>query len=719
MYGQTEPELKDTPVPEGQTTYVTADDPVDDARQAHAALVLSRVLAAKEFWKPRFKQMLDDQKFARGKQWEQLGVNLSSKTMYTANVVQRHIQQRTASLYAKNPKFVASPKRKMDYTVWDGKQETVTEAQMQLAQAMTAGTPDAVDPNLLAILQDYNRVMIRREQLRRIGLTLELLFDHYVGEQAVPFKKQMKRLVRRVLTTGVGYVRLGYQRVMEVRPEIERQISDAAVQMATIERLAREHAAGDFDDVSAEYDRLKVLLENLRQQPGVLAREGLVFHYPSSTAIIPDAKCTSLDGFQGCDWVAEEFYLTPAAIKEIWDVDITTGYRQYVCIEKGRKEFRALSSLPIDGKRPDGEDSFACVYVVYSKRDGLVYEVCEGYPNFLKEPAPPEIQLERFWPIFTLLFNEADDEEDPFPLSDVFLLRHPQYEYNRARQGLREQRAANRPKTYVGADRLSEDDKGKLQTHPANAVIELEGLQPGEKVEDLLQPHKPPAIDPALYETNTAFDDTMRVVGTQEANLGGTSNATATESSIAESSRLSSLDSNVDDLDELLTELARAGGQVLMLNCSMKTVRKIVGEGAVWPELAPADVVEELMLTVAAGSSGRPNQAQEIQNFERVAPLLLQIPGIKPEFLAREGLQRLDDKLDLADAFQPMLPSIMQLNAQKQPAGAGGDASSDPNQQGALGAANAPQPSRPEGDTPGVGRPPMDPNLDRGMDSLG
>lgn len=696
--------------------YATADDYVTEARRAHVSHWNAAFELAKKFWEPVFKQIRDDQRFARGRQWEQANGGLSSKDMYTANIVQRHIQQRCSALYAKNPTFVASAKRKVDYTVWDGKPDTIAKAQEQLMMAAQSGVPiEQVDPGLLAIMQDYNRVMVKREMVRRVGLTLELAFDHFISEQVVPFKKQMKRLVRRTLTTGVGYVKLGFQRVMQMEPESARKLADATQKLAVMERLAREHALGDFDDNAAEYDRLQSMIQQLQMEPGVVAREGLTIEYPTVASVIPDPKCENLDGFQGCDWVAEEFFLTPAAIKEIYDVDVGSAFRGYVCADQATKRYTAVNTAHyvLSTSGPGAGESFASVRVIYCKRDGLVYVTCEGYPDFLKEPTPPEIQLERFWPIFTLMLNEADDEESVFPQSDVFLLRHPQFEYNRARQALREHRAANRPKTYVGADRLSEEDVGKLKSHPANAVIELEAMQPGDRIEDILQPHRPPPIDLALYDTHPSFDDTMRVVGTQEANLGGTSNATATESSIAESSRLSSLDSNVDDLDELLVELARCAGQVLMMNCSEKTIRRLVGDGAVWPKLSPADIAEELVLTVAAGSSGRPNKAQEIQNFERLAPLLMQIPGIKPDFLAAQGLQRLDDKLDLTQAYSQPLPSVIAMNAMAPaalppPPGAESD---DPKQQGAQGADNAPKLVGTEGDTPGPGRPPMDPNL--------
>jgi hypothetical protein len=328
-----------------------------------------------------------------------------------------------------------------------------------------------------------------------------------------------------------------------------------------------------------------------------------------------------------------------------------------------------------------------CVYEIYNKADGLVYVIAEGYSDFLKEPAEPEIKLERFWPFFPLSFNDVENDRKIFPPSDVSLIRPMQREYNRARQALREHRIANRPKMAVAAGMLDESDVEKLQTHPANAVITLNALQPGTSVDSVLQVIKTPAIDPNLYDTEVIFGDLQRVSGAQEANLGGTAGSTATESSIAESSRVSSLQSNVDDLDDMFNEMARAAGQVLLLEMAPETVTKIAGPGSAWPTLTANEVAGELFLEVEAGSSGRPNKAIELANFEKIAPTLLQIPGIDPMWLAREAIRRLDDKLDATDALTDSMQSIVSMNAAKQPST--GDPQTDPNLQGPQGQQNA------------------------------
>jgi hypothetical protein len=99
---------------------------------------------------------------------------------------------------------------------------------------------------------------------------------------------------------------------------------------------------------------------------------------------------------------------------------------------------------------------------------------------------------------------------------------------------------------------------------------------------------------------------------------------------------------------------------------------------------ALSDIAEELYLEVEAGSMGKPNQQVEVNNWKQMLPLLIQMGGIKPLWLAKETLRRLDDRMDLTDAVAEGIPSIASMNQTAQPAAAG--AEQNPAAQGARGA---------------------------------
>lgn len=687
-----------------------APDPVE-ARAALVTQMSERVCEARSYWKKlAFDQMRLDQRFVSGKQWPQakqtdLGIVDEIKDRYVANITLRHVNQRTAEIYGKNPKIVARKKQRLNTVMWDGSMQALQMAMQNSGRPalgvdpMTgAPVPDPAAVEAQQIVMEAVKVITEEKQLTKLGKTLELLFEHQVEEQTIPFKVQLKTTVRRALTTGVGWVKLGYQRVMDKSPELERQINDMSQKLATIERLSADLEDGVLDPNAAEAEQLRLTIQDLSTQQDVIVREGLTFSYPDSTAIIPDKNCRQLRGFVGCEFVAEEFILSKERIQEIWGVDVGTGgAKTYVERGDGTRDYQQEEAMWAAQKALR-----YCVWEVYNKEDGLVYFLCDGYADFLAEPAAPDVWLERFWPWFPLVFNEVYDDENVFPPSDVFLMRDQQHEINRSRQSLREHRRASRPAIITAAATLSDPDKNKLANHEAHALIELQGLQPGEDIKTKLQAWSGATLDPALYDPTFAYEDLLRVTGSQEANLGGTSGATATESSIAQGSRSNASSSTVDDLDEFLTEIARSGGQLLLKECAVDTVKEIVGPGAVWPEFSKDQIAKEIFLEVEAASTGRPNKAQEVQTAQAIMPFIMQIPGISPEWLAREMLRRMDDRMDLTDAFASGLPSIQSMNRPAPSAagpgkpgapGAGGEgkgSEKDPSAQGPAGGNNAP-----------------------------
>lgn len=633
-----------------------------------------RVIEAKQHWDPVFKQMRENMDFVSGLQWP--GQKANDDDRYVANITHRHVALKVAALYAKNPKVVARRRRKLDFSMWNGSAVELQNAQTQAQLSMQQGLP--LDPSIMQLMQDVQNGTAQRAMLDKVASTLEILFEHTISEQAPDFKAQMKQLVRRVAVTGVGYVKVGFERVTEARPEDADKIRDITTQLVAIERLAQDVQDGKVEQESKEAEQLALMLKELQDKPEVLVREGVVFDFPPATSIIIDPSCRQLSAFVGASWVCQEFILTPDQVKEVYKVDLGKSYTTYR-----------------DSKNP-GNSGSGCerctVWEIYSKVDRMKYVVVDGYPDFLVEPSTPYPELDGFWPILPLVFNEVENEKQIYPPSDVRLLMPIQREYNRARESLREHRHANRPAYATPFGALDTADKDILSSRPANAIIELRGLQPGQSVESILQHIKPAPLDPAVYETGSLVDDTLRILGHQEANMGGTaaSGTTATEVSVAEGTRMTQVGSNVDDLDQFLSALAKAAGEIMLKEFTPEYVTKVVGAGAVWPQFSREQISEQLFLEIEAGSSGRPNRAVEVQNWERLAPILMQIPGINPEWMAKETIKRLDDRIDTTDIVIGTLPSIVSMNAQKQLA-MSADPSADPNAQGMQGAQNAPQ----------------------------
>jgi phosphoribosylformylglycinamidine (FGAM) synthase PurS component len=547
--------------------------------------------------------------------------------------------------------------------------------------SLQSGVPD---PQSEAILQDVQQAQAVLKMIEKVGKTMEIIFHHQLDEQVPSFKRMMKKAVRRTLVTGIGYVTVDFIRAMEQSVEAQAQIVDLSTRLSHLQALAADQADGITDGTEAQAEEMRLMIESLQQQQDVIVKEGLLFGFPRSTDIIPDPQTIDPDGWIGTDWIAQEFTLSPQKIQEVYHVDVGKAFHQYT------PDLRRID------KENDQEECLALLWKIQDKRSGMLFTVCDGYPDFLIEPHAPNAEIDGFFNVFSLVFNDVESETDVFPDSDVYLLRHMQKDHNDNRQALREHRNRNRPGWVCSSGAIEEQDKTNLQSNIVNALIEVRGLTPGQDIKTMLQPKPTLPIDPNMYDTGFLEQDILWTVGAQEANFGPAGgDKTATESSIAEGSRVSSVSSNVDDLDEFLTAVTRASGQILLKLMTPETAKKIAGPGAVWPELSNQVISDDVYLSVRAGSSGRPNKAQELANLERATPALIQIPGISPVWFARKVIERLDDDdINIDEAIIEGIPSIIAQNSAasrppQQPGGAAqpstGDPSSDPSQQGGKG----------------------------------
>jgi hypothetical protein len=659
---------------------------VPESRKALVDEWAKRIKEAKKHWEPDFKRMRTNMDFNSGKQWPGQGTD---DDRYVANFTQRIIKQEVASLYAKNPKVVAKRRKRMNYRLWDGKPESLQAAMqaMQPPQVVDPVTGQAMpapgsemwqpDPNAIALLQDIQQNAERLRLIDKVGETLVALLEYYMSEQVPGFKTQMKQMIRRTRTTGVGYIELGFQRMMDLSDDQSTRISDMTERLAVIGRLQSDIQDDKTDPNSAEAEELRLAIQAIQAEPESIVREGLIWQFPQSTRIIPSPESTKLVGWVGTPWIAKEVILSPDRIKEVYGIDLGQNYSSY----------KQEAGKPWGGTRARYKErgkGLACVWHIFDRDVGLEYVVCDGYPDFLKEPGSPDIQVEQFFPIWPIVFNEVENEEELFPKSDVDLLKHVQMEYNRCKEALRQHRIANRPLYLAGEGQFDEGEQKSLAEHSAHDVIIVKAMRDGVKPQDLIAPVQKVGLDPNLYETEGLFNDATRIVGVQQAMIGGTANGTATESSIAAQSQQGSIGLDSDDMDDVLSDVMRAAGQILLMNLSSETAMKIAGPGAMWPELSRLDMLEEISLEIKSGSSGRPNQAQDAATFERMYPLLVQLPGISPAWLAERAIKIADDDTDLADAYLEGMPSIMAQNRMAQ--AATGNPATEPTNQGAEGA---------------------------------
>lgn len=692
--------------------------PVDESTKKLVLKLTALIKDDKKYFADSFKRMRKDMYVATYGCEEEWG-----KDRYVANIIGNHISHKTDRLYAKNPKAVAKRRETLDFAMWDENPDTLKMA-MEFVSSQTAmmqSMPQEIDPmtgsvvpsqpipspefqQAQAIVQDAQAGIEKQKTLKKFGQTLEILFAQALRQQnPVDFKTAMKQLVRRTCTTAVGYIDVGFQRAYGLRLEAQNKLADAKMRLEHLQSLQTDVDEGEITPPDAEIAELQAAIAGLESEQDVLLREGLVFDFPPSTRVIPDKMCKHLVGWIGARHLTVEYLYTSQQVKEVFGVDLENKYTSYRL--DGDKDSDDRSRNYVYDNDDYGEDDLnqnpsqkkglVCVWKHFDKPSGLVYYLADGYKDFLRPPAPPDVKIDDFFTIRALTFNAVENEELLFPPSDVALLLPMQKEINRSREAQREHRKAARPRWGYSNGALSEDDIEQLTRCDPLSAIAL-SFDPSVKISDILQPIPISGVDPNLYETNPYFTDMTMVAGAQASQLGAADRGTATAAAISADAGATATSSGVDDLDSFLTWVARSSSQILLREMSPEKVQEIVGVGAVWAgigDIPPLDmgvIAEELYLDIEAGSSGKPNRALEIQTWKEMLPFLIQMGSIPSDWLARETLRRADDRMDLTEAVVAGIPSILAQNRMQQMGT--GDPSTDPNQQGDKGGDKAPAP---------------------------
>ena len=700
------------PVPQLPPKQPSAQDVVDSlpdyTRKAVDAWTM-RIHDAKAHWLPDFDRMADNRRFVSGKQWQ--GQEQIDDDRYTVNITLQMVQQKVASLYARNPSVKYQKRDRLWYQIWDGRLETLAVAIMK---AQATGMKDMES---VATVLDYENGRRIKELLDKVGKTLEILYKAQCDFLEPDFKEQMKSLVRRVLICGVGYVKQSFVREDQQDEPMSSDLNDHNLHRKnTAQHLMRQLSEGEFDESDARVEELKLLITNLHatapyDQQEITER--LVHNFPNAQSIIPDKHCRNLKGFIGSKWVAEEYLLTLSDVNAYFHLDLSNFDISKIYHPEGQEvELHDYKNAML--KWP--ENPCVCVWEVWDKVTKSSFFVCDGYSGYLQEPQPIVPCTKHFWPWFALTFNDVDCDVDsdvsPFPPSDVQQMKHPQKEWNRTREELRGHRKAKAPRTMVQKGTLTEKDKDNVMDAPSNSVIETEAILPPDgDLRKLIMAWPTEPIDPSVYDTSPLLQDTLMSTGQQETDFGlpqqhSKKGQSATSASIGEQAKISKSSSNVDDLDSLLDALAINGGELLLNEMSLPVVQRIVGPGAVWPMVNKADFVNHIYLTVEAASSGRPNKAMEVANWEKLAPLLMQM-GANKFKMVRETVARLDDRMD-ADDFFPLTPptNVPPGDPFGKPQGAAGQAANPQPDGGAPSPQGAPQ--QPAGSAP-TPAPPMSP----------
>lgn len=669
----------------------------ETAEKSAVSSLTSQIRKWKAKWSEDFKRMRENMNFVAGIQWP--GQKKVQDVRYTCNITNRIVQAKTAQLYAKNPTAEWQRRPRMEYQLFDGKLESL----LPIVQAGSMVGMQNLPLQAQAVLADFAHGQQQKNLIDKVGKTLEILFQRSmdeVDEDNGDFLTSAKQCVRQAVITGVGYCMPTFVRDSDTTIISQGLADTIANRSARAQKALEKLSSGELDETKPGYSGLRSLLLSLAadvagniQSPDV--NERIVFDWLPSTSVIPDTKCRNLKHFVGAKKLAIEYSLDIDDVKAIFDVDKDFTPQKSTDRMAGEKETNWISK---PGPVGQTEKAKTCtVWHVLDKATGTHCYVCDGYDKYLQEPEVIAPMVRGFWPISVLTFNdvvvEPGCDASIFPPSDVQLIRDTQREWNRSRNQLRKHRKANSPKWMVPKGTLTSGDKDALMSSDTNAVVEVEGILPGTKVGDVIQPVPQLPVEPLVYDSGTMQQDLSmsigNIAGMTQAPRGKKS-ATATAATLEAQEDMSVNQSNVEDVDAFLTDIARMSGELWMLEGSPDVVKRVVGPGAVFPTLPTTreDFINQIFLRTKAASSGRPNQAVEVRNWQILGPMLLQM-GANPQGLVRETVRRLGDNLD-PEQFFPLQP--MQPNNQ---VAAGGQHQPSEQQEHEPGRTQPPQQGRP------------------------
>lgn len=657
-----------TPIPASAPTSNSEPDETSDEVLRKRAFVKqwqTRIHRAEAKWEKDFERMVHNMEFATGLQWE--GQCEMDYSKYINNITLRMVHQKVATLYAKNPTFVATRRERLDYQIWDGKTESLMSAIQKAQQITMTGQPLPLE--LRAFFVDVEQGKLRERMIEKVAKTLEIIFGYFVDSQKPEFKQQLKKAVIRACVCGVAYCRPIFCRETEQYSTIS-SVDPGSTTMDRANRaqvIIKRVQEAELNDDSATLETLKSLAASLGvgEMEGFLP-ERLEFDFPEATSIIVDERCRSLIDFVAARWIAQKYILPVEEVNAIFGTSVKAGGGDKA-VEKQLGQASsgyATSHDPEPNKDDLFDKQYVCVYEVFDYTTKTCFFICDGWKDFLEEPAPRFPRVNGFWEHFTLVFNECevvpDSKASIYPPSDVQLVKHPQKEWNRTRSDLRDQRRANSPKWTIRKGMFTGEDLQKIRDAVPNEVLEISGGDLNQPIENHFGRLPAAPIDPAMYDTDPLAQDMMMATGMQEANVGPAQpNVTATVGTIAEQSRLNVSASNIDDLDGFLSRIAQASGEMLLQELDETIAKRIAGPGAVWPSLPQLrqDFLNEVYLEIEAASSGRPNKAVDVANWRDLAPLLLQ-SGANPVGVIEETARRLDDRMSTSQ-FYPLLPSAL------------------------------------------------------------
>jgi len=497
----------------------------------------------------------------------------------------------------------------------------------------------------------------RKEAVQAFAKTAETVLQEMLVRQA-KLKKRAKRLLTSCYTTSVGWWKLQWQETPRVDTLIQGRIKDTQDNLAAIEaQRAKLEDPSAGQDMDAEIARMREMLAGYESQAEVSIVRGLVLDFVlSEDILILDESIRELGDYERSGALAHRVWMTRKMYERTFGAQAGEKVKSY------REHSSGSHQVGAGGNK---EQDLLAVWEVWDQDSNRVFHVVEGGEGFCRKPFTPDWTGERWYPFFALYWNEADGCF--YPLSDIELIEPLVQEYNDSRDDFVKDRRDARPFTVVrkgGA--LTPDDVQNIRNRNGNDVIVVEGVGNTPLSNDI-QSVTLGSINPITYDTAPARADIEQILGGGDASRGSVLKAkTATEAEILSQGLRSRSAERTDIMEDLLSEAGTYALQICLRKMTPQEVMGIAGQDASWPSLSWEQALQQVVIQVRGGSTGKPDRLQEQDRWTNLVPVIektvAQVSELRAKgqhdmanaliSLTRETLRRFDERIQL-DQFLP------------------------------------------------------------------
>lgn len=523
-------------------------------------------------------------------------------------------------------------------------------------------------------------------QMEAFARTAELVISRLWKDGRI--KKTARKIVRSVLSTGVGWFKAILITDKIPQPEVEAALNDAH---ETSDRLAAAKFAIDDPDAQLSPEELDVkkaeiaqLEETLKAKIEKSVRKFLAIDFvPSQQMQVSlDVNCT--EDYLDANWCANHIFVPTDDLKGSFSAltteQINSAKKYY--LKKPRENDRNDQDLltPIGQLTHESADSytittggeqtesFAKVIELWDRRDTHIKTMIEGVKVWAKPPYAPPYATSRFYPYFRTAFYEIDDTRHPQSLAYRLSKLQDEYACMRSNQRLTRERSITG--IVFNASQLADEEITKLSSAKQQELIGVKPLIPDTPLANLFAAKPVGQYDPRLYDATAILADMDRISGVQQAMQQAAASAqpkTATEASIEQAGATSRTGTDRDLLETTLSDFAQYTAECALQSLTQPEVQRICGAHSFWPVgLAVEDLLTLVEVKIEAGTTGKPRNAGDMTAWVQALPLIKETiqhtqqalaTDNKPLYdamtaLLRETLTRLGDTTDI-DKFIP------------------------------------------------------------------